>query len=342
MFRKVVPRAICCIVFVCGLVATAAACNIPVFRYALERWKPDPCEVIVFHKGALTPAQVELIEESRARTSDGSAREGSASEGSGHANARIFTVDLSANADPQRTLLWDQLPQSSEASLPHVLIRTKLGKGQFVNPWHGELSQLGDLGLFDSPARSQLRDRLLAGHSVVWLMVKSSDEKRNADARRLIKGSFDSLAAKIKLPEGIGLPGSELYADVPLVLRFSLVEMSGDDPREKWLSGLLTGFRSAAFSEGQPLLVPVFGRGRALEVIPAEDLNAKLVEDLTIFLSGACSCQVKEQNPGFDLLIDADWDGELFGDEENQPPDRSAEEGRNRTPTLVPIPAGRK
>jgi hypothetical protein len=51
---------------------------------------------------------------------------------------------------------------------------------------------------------------------------------------------------------------------------------------------------------------------------------------------------VKEQNPGFDLLIDADWDTELFGDDENRPPDRSSEEGRNRTPALVPIPPGRK
>ncbi|MFM2004098.1 MAG: hypothetical protein RI963_3524, partial [Planctomycetota bacterium] len=29
--------------------SVAMACNIPVFRYALERWRPDACEVIVFH-----------------------------------------------------------------------------------------------------------------------------------------------------------------------------------------------------------------------------------------------------------------------------------------------------
>src|SRR6266536_2013729 len=30
-----------------------AACNVPVFRYALDRWKPPSYEVVVFHKGPL-------------------------------------------------------------------------------------------------------------------------------------------------------------------------------------------------------------------------------------------------------------------------------------------------
>ncbi len=59
-----------------------------------------------------------------------------------------------------------------------------------------------------------------------------------------------------------------------------------------------------------PVVVPVFGRGRALEVIPAADLTGSLIEDLTLYLSGPCSCQVKERNPGFDLLMATDWERE--------------------------------
>src|SRR5437870_12226026 len=29
------------------------ACNVPVFRYALDRWQPQSYEVVVFHKGPL-------------------------------------------------------------------------------------------------------------------------------------------------------------------------------------------------------------------------------------------------------------------------------------------------
>ena len=40
---------------------SAHACNIPVFRYALERWKPDPFEVVVAHGGAPTVEDVANI-----------------------------------------------------------------------------------------------------------------------------------------------------------------------------------------------------------------------------------------------------------------------------------------
>jgi hypothetical protein len=310
----------------------AAACNIPVFRYALERWKPDVCEVLVFYDGPLTPDELASVEKLCARST----------EQGGHANTRVIRVDVSSDRDPERVDVWKGLSRSPGVELPHVLVRTVLGRGRFINHWHRPLQKIDTDGLVDSPARSELRNRLLAGHSVVWLLIGSKDREKTDQAKRLAEGVFESLAEKVKLPEGIGLPGSELYADVPLVLKFSLLEIDPGDPKEAFLVRLLTGIRIQAFEDGEPLLVPVFGRGRALEVIPAGDLSARLIEELTLFLSGACSCQVKEQNPGFDLVIDADWDGELFGNEENRPPDRSAQEGQNRDPVLVPIPAGRK
>jgi hypothetical protein len=312
--------------------ANATACNIPVFRYALERWKPDACEVIVFYDGELTEDQSTLLDRLKSRSE----------QGQGHANAKIIPVDLSNAPAPDRSDLWQGLRQNAEVTLPHVLVRTKLGRGQLINHWHGTLKQANGFELFQSPVRVELRDRLLAGHSVVWLLVKSKEHAKSAAAKTLAQQTFKTLASKVTLPEGIGLPGSELYSDLPLVLKFSLLEIDPEDPKEEFLVRLLTGVRLQAFDDGEPLLVPVFGRGRALEVIPARDMSPKLMEELTLFLSAACSCQVKEQNPGFDLLIDADWDTELFGDDENRPPDRSAEEGRNRKPALVPIPPGRK
>ena len=102
---------------------------------------------------------------------------------------------------------------------------------------------------------------------------------------------------------------------------------------------LFHGFQPRAVAAGEPLIVPVFGRGRALEVIPAEDLSERLMEDLTLFLSGACSCQVKEQNPGFDLLFSVDWNTELFGEGWEPPPAKTV--GDRGQPQLLTIPPGR-
>ncbi len=41
--------------------SAASACNIPVFRFALERWKPDKYEVIVFHRGPLSDNDKKIV-----------------------------------------------------------------------------------------------------------------------------------------------------------------------------------------------------------------------------------------------------------------------------------------
>src|SRR5688572_4446264 len=44
-----------------GASAIACACNVPVFRFALERWRADPYRVVLFHRGPLTEAEREAI-----------------------------------------------------------------------------------------------------------------------------------------------------------------------------------------------------------------------------------------------------------------------------------------
>jgi hypothetical protein len=308
--------------------SAACACNIPVFRYALERWRPDQCEVVVFHRTALTAEQNNLLEKLTDTTT----------AKNGHSSAKVVRSDLSQSTALHREL-WSEVESETRAALPYVVVRATISHGKVVNGWHGPIEAIGHSGVLNSPARKKLGRRLLAGHSIVWLMIGSSDEKRNVAARKMLTDNFDSLAGKIELPEGIGLPGSELYSEVPLLLKFSMLEIERSDQKEEFLVKLLSGFQRAAVAEGEPLIIPVFGRGRALEVIPAGDLSVRLMEDLTVFLSGACSCQVKEQNPGFDLLLSVDWDMELFG-EGGEPPPAKTTRDRER-PTLLTIPPGK-
>jgi hypothetical protein len=122
-----------------------------------------------------------------------------------------------------------------------------------------------------------------------------------------------------------------------------VLEIDREDAQEGFLLGLAEAFHPQAFQNGEPLVMPVFGRGRALEVIPAAQLNGPLIRDLTAFLSAACSCQVKEQNPGFDLLMNVAWQTELFGDDGVIPPASTADGlGQQKAPVLLSIPPGRK
>jgi len=74
-----------------GLVAasSAQACSVPVFRYALEQWRPDSFEVIVFHKGPLSDAAKELAAKVEPKNIDASYT----------ANAWVRAVDLDTSPD---------------------------------------------------------------------------------------------------------------------------------------------------------------------------------------------------------------------------------------------------
>ncbi len=321
----------------CALVLTATiatACNIPVFRYALERWKPDDCEAIVFYRGELTPQQSQLVE-----------RLMSASTNSGGAtNVTVLRCDLGNNSPEELKSTFTSLQKSTDRplDLPYLIVRSHTQRGNSVNHWSGPLSEVAVDQVLDSPARKELGERLLRGDSVVWLLLKSSDEKLNQQARDTLESSFRALQAKMTLPDGIGLPGSELFSDVPLLIQFSVLEVANDDPQETLLVNMLARGSFVSGDRDEPVLVPVFGRGRALEVIPLSDGSSQLVEDLTLFLGAACSCQVKEQNPGFDLLLNVDWNGELFGEGGLAPPPSSGNGNPEKRPVLLTIPSGKK
>ncbi|HEY7425207.1 MAG TPA: hypothetical protein VH682_13330, partial [Gemmataceae bacterium] len=69
----------------------------------------------------------------------------------------------------------------------------------------------------------------------------------------------------------------------------------------------------------EPMVFPVFGRGRALEGLIGKGINADTIENAAQFLCGACSCLIKRLNPGVDLLIAADWDAVIEDRDAVQP-----------------------
>lgn len=321
---------------IAAFASTALACNVPVFRYALERWKPDLCEVIVFHSGELSESAAEqttAIEKS-AQLSDRAA----------NIEVRRFRTDGDHKnptpADVAAAELWKSIQGRDDVKLPYVIVRSNVSDKRIVNGWRGELAEFEKAKLLDSPARRELSRRLLSGDSVVWILLKSSDAKQNDTVKQLLTTELKQLSKTIEFPEGLGLPGSELYSELPLLMQFTILEIANDDPDEQFLVKLFEGFQPEAVAAHQPLIIPVFGRGRALEVVPADRLDAGVIGDLTRYLCGACSCQVKERNPGFDLLLSTKWDRELFGEGAELPPPPK-EYDPAQAPVLLTIPPGK-
>lgn len=302
------------------------ACNIPVFRYALERWQPDQLELVVVHNDAFDANELDTLLKAN----------------NSAANLKLVMINGELNSETRYPSLRRKFKENVGKNDTLVALQGKHPRGEFTI-WSGSVSDFKTSNLLSSPARTKIGERLMAGHAIVWLIVEAKDSSKTEEVVQLLAKANKELEKKIELPEGIGLPGSELFADVPLLLKFSTVRIARDSEEETFLLSLAKGFQPEEFESGQSMVIPIFGRGRALEVIPGNRLSSPLVRDLTMFLCGACSCQVKDQNPGFDLLFNRDWEAELYGEDGERPPvaDSISPEQR-QSPVLLQIPPGRK
>lgn len=306
----------------------AWACTIPVFRYALERWESDRFLVIVYHDGQLTEQQESEVKELTQRSS----------ASGGPLNIEVIRCDVKAASPPQ---VLDVQPPA-DRPLPWLEVRSRVAVTRTVVHWQGPLAAaVGQSGLFDSPARREIVRRLLAGDSCVFLLVAPEDqlERRAKEVQALL----DSVAADLALPQGIGQPGSELYAPIPLGIRFSVLPVPLADPQEQTFFQLLAA-SAKDWRADTANLIPVFGRCRALDVFSYAEDDQPLLEDLGNFLCGACSCRVKQANPGFDLLVSVNWNQRLFN---GAAPDfgpsglpSSSASLRQADAEYVPIPSG--
>jgi len=311
----------------------ARACDVPVFRYALERWPADALELVVFHRGSLTVEQASLVDALTRRVSPDmsaiaspvAAAAGDKSSSAAPLNLTIRTVDLatsdSANADPNSPdrILWQS---QANAPLPWMTLSYAAGGNRHGVAWSASLAKENVAALIDSPARQQIAQRLLSGHSVVWVMLDSG----NSDADR---AAHERLTAILKTHErdwsraATSQPAGDAAEPGPpaLPIRFSVLRIAHDDGHEAALRAMLRHCEDELPTD-QPIVFPVFGQGRALYGIVGRGITERNVAEAIGFLTGPCSCEVKAQNPGVDILLAADWSvltGPRFVDD--APPD---------------------
>lgn len=313
-------------------VSASQACNVPVFRYALERWQSDLYQLVILHQGPLSPADQKKVD---------ALREESVS-GSGHCNLEVTVADLADEtaAAPYREL-WKGQGQKDSA-LPWAVLLGPLRRDQPVTVWSGPLSAADPTLLLDSPARKELVKRLVAGNSAVWLLITSGKKKADNQAAKMIAEKTKMLEEEMELPPGIGDPGSELYSEIPLKIKFSTIKIARDDPAERVFVDMLIAGQPSLKEEKGPLAFVAFGRTRVLGGVGGEDLNEDVIVEASAMLCGPCSCQMKEMNPGYDLLARAQWDalvvGELAGPHE-MPELKGFSDFAEAAATPAPLPA---
>lgn len=284
------------------LLATPAgslwACSVPVFRYALERWANDPYQVVVFHRGEM-PDELKSLAD---RFASGEADDRSV------ANMQVHLVDLDAQLEPQWQRIWDA---EKTETLPWMVVfyppATRVADPKV---WSGPFNLESVQRLVDSPLRREIARRVLKGDTAVWVLLEIG--KPEAD-----DAAFEKLKARLKdAEENLELEDID-EADVEaglidvdpsdLKIAFSTLRLSRDDPAEKMFVEMLLSSEDDLRDLAMPMAFPVFGRGRVLYALVGAGINHDTIDEACRELIGPCTCQVKDENPGTDLLMSVNW-----------------------------------
>lgn len=230
-------------------------------------------------------------------------------------SSELFRLEVPRDA-PAESWSWAKPLQGSyEVNLE--IVRSDGANAQLYFPDEDDPAYQGPLTtefgkyLLDSPARSELIQRLLAGDSAVWVYVSAQPEPDQEILNRLQTRLryFEKVG---KLPEiDPNDPTSQLGPGPELALRFSVLSVHSADPREAWFVRMLAGPIAEELEPSEGFLAPVFGRGRVLGAFPVDQFDQTLIDEVGMYLAAPCSCQVKRQNPGWDLLLHVDWEKAL-------------------------------
>lgn len=269
-------------------------CSVPVFRYALERWPAD-----------YYLAEIEYSHELSGEAKSAAELLKKCSEGDGET---LCNLDV-------------RLKQVEGLGKPKITLHYPRPSRIPIEAWSGELNLASVKSIVDSPVRKEIVKRLIAGESAVWIFLESGNSEKDAAALEIVKENLVNLQEKLQLPEedlqgltGTGYDPSLVIAEEnedKIKISFSVISVSRQDPAEKLLVDLLLKTEKDLLEYDEPMVFPVFGRGRILFAIMGKGINEENITQTCLFLTGPCSCQIKSLNPGVDMLVSVDWDRQL-------------------------------
>ncbi len=277
------------------------ACTIPVFRYALERWRASPYPVTVFYDAKFTAEEQKAVEALQQVSED--------SKVPGNFEVTLIDVTQPFESDYLKRL-WESQPEGTK--LPLMLAEYPNAYEQWHPAYAAPLSLRAVQAFLHSPVRAELAKRLLAGDSAVYLFMPSGDATLDGPAMARLKTELARLEKELKLPEQDPEdPASQLRSNLVLRLAFSILTIQRDDPAEAAVVSMLLHIEPELAAKKEPIAFPVYGRGRVLGAIVGKDIDQEWLTDANVFMTGACSCEVKDLNPGTDLMVAADWEALL-------------------------------
>ncbi|MDD4870546.1 MAG: hypothetical protein PHR77_08290 [Kiritimatiellae bacterium] len=260
-----------------------SACLTPVFQYALERWEPDLYQVQVTCRESQTNAFKEVSDLLSRYVGD---------ETRANIDVSFVHTNISGSAsfEPVMTVYYP----------PSLGINAPL--------WTGKFTKENVEKIINSSFRHGIVKSIIEGTSIVWVFLESGEKEKDDKIYEFLEKELKTLQAVLKF-QGNDLEAGPGFASVgpPIRFSFSPVRLSRNNPEEAFFISNLLNMSPELLNSKQPMAFPVYGRGRVLPPLEGEGINSNILRMACEFLTGSCSCEIKDQNPGIDLLLLANW-----------------------------------
>ncbi len=274
----------------------AVCCSIPVFRYALEHWIPEPFIVHIISSSPLDESQKALLKELE--------------ELGKNANIRLRVSDAQHPKSDESKSITQLVSNHDSAWLAVETTKKVDGLTQVI--WDAPFTKETVKQLLISPVRKRICEGLVDKDSVSWVFLESGDPTVDDAKFSGLESELIRLEKVIKLPEIDAADLKDLSkSPEELKIKFTAHRLSRKDSSEAAFVSMLLATESdlrEEFDKGSPMAFPVFGRGRVLYALLGDGIAASTIEEASRFLAGACQCTVKADNPGVDMLVSFDWD----------------------------------
>ena len=293
------------------------------FRYAFEQWNPTKYRVLVLARDQHEQYH-SMINEL-----------GLGNELKTNANVQVEV--MSPETEPIARQLWQKY--SDGAPIAVALFPHQAGGIGGTVAHVAAATAEGLQSIVDSKVRREIARRLGEGESAVWVLLECGEKEKDEVARATLQRQLAEDSRWLELPSAEEMEiKPEVLGQVKVKLRvgFSLIALSANQPDEQFLIDALLSSEEDLRDFHEPIAFPIFGRGLVLYALVGQGIAPDTIRGASRFICGPCSCQVKEQNPGFDLLMLHDWD-KTVGDLKIS----TSQPSNNLAPKFVPIPAGK-
>jgi hypothetical protein len=145
-------------------------------------------------------------------------------------------------------------------------------------------------GLTTSPLREKIAGEIMEGKLCVMLLLKSGNETKDIQSSLTIRKALDASPFKSVI---------------------TYTELERNSEAEVHFVSMLLNVEADLKTYNEPMLFGIFGRFRALEPLLAGGITQENVGYMIHFLTADCSCLIKDDLPGTDILFNGSWENPL-------------------------------